>query len=489
MRNECNKIFFVYLLLQLFMSSIAAQPSAVIKQIMDCKEMSHALIGCMVEEVGKKEAVVSHNADTRLVPASVLKSITTATALEILGKNYRYPTEIQYDGIITDGVLKGNIYIKGHGDPTLGSRHFEPQSKEFIQEWVTAVISAGIKKIEGGIVSDESLFDTEGISAKWLLEDLGSYYGAGSYALNIFDNTFSLYLNSGDTGTRPHIVRTDPVMGITFHNYLKVSPENRDSCYIIGMPFCQERYLYGAIPANKTGYWLKGDIPDPALFIADYFEKALADKGINTSIPASCSRLLQETGKWERRERKELTTTYSPTLSEIIEKTNHVSHNLFADALLKTIGLRYQPQKNESISSFGRGIMVMKNFWKEHGIDISVMNIYDGSGLAATDKVTAKSICSILNYMASKSKHSDAFINSLPAAGQEGSVSNFLKGTNLEGKAWLKSGSMSGVRCYAGYVRHNGKLYCVALLANGFDGNSRTINRILSDLLLGLFGE
>ena len=117
-------------------------------------------------------------------------------------------------------------------------------------------------------------------------------------------------------------------------------------------------------------------------------------------------------------------------------------------------------------------------------MDVSEITIYDGSGLAPANKVTAHFITNVLTYMATKSTHVQVFRNSLPQAGLEGSVRNFLKDTSLSGKAWLKSGSMSGVRCYAGYIQKNGKWYSVVLLANNFSGSTWTINRCLEKLLL-----
>ena len=138
------------------------------------------------------------------------------------------------------------------------------------------------------------------------------------------------------------------------------------------------------------------------------------------------------------------------------------------------------------ISSFGRGIQVVKAFWEEKGVDISGITIYDGSGLAPANKVSARFISDVLTYMVTKSTHAQAFRNSLPVAGQEGSVRNFLKDTSISGKAWLKSGSMSGVRCYAGYIQKNGKWYSVVLLANNFKGSSWAMNRCLEEFLVGM---
>lgn len=477
------KIFLVFLLSGQFLP-VWAQPQAADKSFLLRPEWEHASLGYLIKEMATGRVVSSYQPDRQLTPASVLKVLTTATALGILGEEYKYPTTLSYDGAIQDSVLQGNIYIKGHGDPTLGSSYFAPESKDFLPLWIKAIQGLGIKEIKGGIIADESIFDTEGVSMKWVREDLGSYYGAGSYGLNLFDNRFDLYIKSGAPGTRPQVLRTSPQVELSLHNYLRAQSVKSDSSYMVGMPFSTERFLYGVVPAYQSQYRLRGDIPEPALFLAEYLHRQLQERGIRITRKPSCYRQFMERGNWNPGERTEIITTYSPPLKKIIEKTNHVSHNLFADALLKTLGLRYQPKRNEVISSFGRGIQIVKDFWKKKGVDVSEITIYDGSGLAPANKVTAHFITDVLTYMATKSTHVQVFRNSLPQAGLEGSVRNFLKDTSLSGKAWLKSGSMSGVRCYAGYIQKNGKWYSVVLLANNFSGSTWTINRCLEKLLL-----
>ncbi len=460
----------------------SAKSTALLKQ----EGMEHASFSYIVEDISTGKVMTSFQPDLQVTPASVLKLITTATALELLGEDYRYPTTVLYDGYIENGILNGNLYIKGSGDPTLGSTHFEPNSKNFIDEWRNAILQLGIKTIKGSIIADESIFDTEGISMKWVREDLGSYYGAGSYGISFHDNLYSLYLNSSSIGTRPKIVQTDPVIKLDFHNYLKTANVRTDSCYIVGMPFSTERYLYGVVPANRQKYRLKGDIPDPALFLAKYFQQILKNSGITIQKGASCYRILQERNLWKPGKQTKIITTYSPTLKQIVEKTNHVSHNLFADALLKTIGLRYSNGRKNILSSFGKGLEVLKDYWNKKGLDISSLTMVDGSGLAPANKVTANLLNDLLIYM-SKSKHASSFINSLPKAGIEGSVRNFMKETPLTGKVFLKSGSMSGVKCYAGYVKNQNKTFSIVVLTNNYTMNGRSLNKRLEKFIISLF--
>lgn len=482
-----NKIVLLCLLICLHLLA-GAQTPAPVKWLLQAPYMRGASFSLVVKDVQEGRTVYSYDTDRLQSPASVLKTVATATALEILGEDYRYPTTLEYDGILENGTLEGNLYIKGSGDPSLGSSHFAPGQNKFLSTWIAALQKAGIKHITGSVISDESIFDTEGVSIKWLREDMGNYYAPGSYGISIFDNMYKLSLQTGAAGTRPVLKGTEPdIPFIRFKNYLKAAPVSSDSAYIIGAPLDDVRYLYGVLPANREAYVLKGDIPDPALYLARYLTDQLQQKGIRVDGSPSCYRIEVEENRWKKGERKEIVTTYSPTLREIASVCNHVSHNLYADALVKTVGLQYKPRRNEMISSFGRGVQVVKEYWEKKGLDVFPLRMNDGSGLAPANKVSAGFMGELLVYMATESAVSDAFIASLPQAGIEGSVRNFLKGSKLQGKARLKSGGITGVRSYAGYITKDGKTYAVAVFSNNYSCSMSRMTGALEKLLLQLF--
>ena len=482
-----NKIVLLCLLICLHLLA-GAQTPAPVKWLLQAPYMRGASFSLVVKDVQEGRTVYSYDTDRLQSPASVLKTVATATALEILGEDYRYPTTLEYDGILENGTLEGNLYLRSSGDPSLGSSHFAPGQNKFLSTWIAALQKAGIKHITGSVISDESIFDTEGVSIKWLREDMGNYYAPGSYGISIFDNMYKLSLQTGAAGTRPVLKGTEPdIPFIRFKNYLKAAPVSSDSAYIIGAPLDDVRYLYGVLPANREAYVLKGDIPDPALYLARYLTDQLQQKGIRVDGSPSCYRIEVEENRWKKGERKEIVTTYSPTLREIASVCNHVSHNLYADALVKTVGLQYKPRRNEMISSFGRGVQVVKEYWEKKGLDVFPLRMNDGSGLAPADKVSAGFMGELLVYMATESAVSDAFIASLPQAGIEGSVRNFLKGSKLQGKARLKSGGITGVRSYAGYITKDGKTYAVAVFSNNYSCPMSRMTRALEKLLLQLF--
>ncbi|MDR1344045.1 MAG: D-alanyl-D-alanine carboxypeptidase/D-alanyl-D-alanine-endopeptidase [Tannerellaceae bacterium] len=491
MKNKC----FVMLLLCCLAQVAFAQTHPALKRFLDHKYMKGASFSLLIKDVNSREILYSYDSDRKLTPASVLKTVTTATALEVLGADYRFATTLEHDGAITDSVLNGNLFVKGSGDPTLGSSHFgagrngyAPGQNIFIQQWIAALKKAGISRISGHVIADESIFDTEGISMKWLHEDMGSYYAAGSYGLSVFDNLYNLYVNTGAPGSRPVIVECVPdIPSLRFHNYLTSARVTADSSYVTGYPFSDDRYLYGVLPANGKRILLRGDIPDPPLFLAQYLRDRLQEGGIIVEGEATCFRLLQEEDNIPRGERKILATTHSPTLAEIARVTNEQSNNLYAQALLNALGAAYKPEAGEVISSTGKGIMTLRSYWQEKGLDISSLWMFDGNGIALTNKVTASFICDMLVYMATRSKEAGAFVASLPKAGLEGTVAGILRGSALQGKALLKSGGMSRVRAYAGYVREGDRQYAVALFTNNYSSSMQEITREIEKLLIALF--
>lgn len=478
--------YLIYLLLFTGAASTAQAPQP-LRQCLQAPYMKGAAVALSVKEVQSGQTVYSYLPDLEITPASVMKTVTTAAALEILGGDYTFPTVLEYDGTLADSVLRGNLYIRGSGDPTLGSSHLEQAPAAFPEPWLKALRHAGIRRIEGSVIADEGCFDDEGVSWKWVNEDLGSYYGAGSYGITVFDNNYRLTLRTGAPGTVPAIRDTTPRIDLVFHNRMKSMAAPRADYYLWGAPFSRERYLSGEVPAHRERYEIWGDIPDPALFLAEYVTGYLQKNGIPVAGRPACRRLLREENRWNDGQKTELAVTSSPPLSRVVRIVNETSQNLYADILLKTLGNRPEQSTAQPHTSFEKGSAAVSRLWEQRGLDVASLWMYDGSGLAVADKLTAGFLTDLLVYMRTRSKEADTFYASLPLAGREGTVKNFLKGSALEGRARLKSGSMSRVKSYAGYIRSGSKEYAVALLINNYACDGPEIMRAMEKLLLALF--
>jgi D-alanyl-D-alanine carboxypeptidase/D-alanyl-D-alanine-endopeptidase (penicillin-binding protein 4) len=470
-----NKVSHIFLILSLFIVGIAkGQEQSAIAKFMDNPEMRHAQVGFVFRELSTGSIIEEYSSQKSCTPASVTKLITTATGLEVLGPEFRFSTVIEYDGHIDEkGCLQGNLYIRGGGDPSLGSSAFKDSM--FIQKWIAALQKIGILSVNGQIIADVSLYEKDPIPSLWIREDLGNYYGAGAFALSVFDNTVSITLKSSKKEGIPQVVNTFPNVGYVYENNLKIRNTKKDSIYVFGDPYSLNRSLYGTIRENQEKVTVKGDISNPPLFLAKYFQTKMKDAGIG--VKGGVAVLFTKGEK----KRKIIYTHYSPTLAEIIKETNVHSNNNYAEHLLKYLSLQ-----KDSVASTEGGTKFVRSYWAAKGLDVSGLFMYDGSGLSPKDAICADFLCNILVYMNQKSSNAGTYYASLPIAGETGTVAPFLKNTSLKGQVHLKSGSFKNVQCYAGYVGKQDKQYAFCIMLNNFVGERKKTVGLVENLLTNI---
>ena len=257
-----------------------------ISNLQNDSDLTHASWSICVLDTKKDSIIIEYNSNLSLVPASTQKIITTSTALALLGWNFKYETRLEYDGKLDSakGILHGNLYIKGSGDPTLDSETFKKKSDTIplTDQWAKIISSKGIKKIEGGIIADGSAFEDETVPYGWIWGDMGNYYGAGTSGLNFSDNKFALYFQSGKkNGDTTIITKISPeIPQMRVLNFVRTKGYS-DNAYIYGSPYSLVRYVKGTIPANKTDYEVEGSMPDPPLFCAQSLDSSLRKIGIS----------------------------------------------------------------------------------------------------------------------------------------------------------------------------------------------------------------
>jgi D-alanyl-D-alanine carboxypeptidase/D-alanyl-D-alanine-endopeptidase (penicillin-binding protein 4) len=434
--------------------------------------LQNANISLLVKNTTTNATVCEYHSKNSVVPASTMKLVTTATALELLGADFRFQTKLELDGSVSaDGVLNGNLYIRGGGDPTLGSEKLGDTT--FLTKWVDVIKSRGIRKINGKVIADAGLFDDEGVNPKWTWEDMGNYYAAGIYGISYLDNTYRLILRSGSVGTTPTVLRVVPeIANLKIDNQLVSTSISFDSAYFYGAPHSNFRSVTGEIPANRAEFITKGDIPNPALLLAQHFTNRLVQNGVAVrDLPTD---IVEQTS-----ERTAIYTHVSPLLSEIITETNVHSNNFFAENVFKYLALQ-----NKAVATNTEAVQVIKSFWKSKGLSVDQLFMYDGSGLSPSDAVSAQFFVELLSYMQTKSVNKDIFFRSLPVAGENGTLKSFLQRTPLQGKVHAKSGTISRVKSYAGYIDAKGKQLVFALLINNPNGSSKAVTRKMEDFLL-----
>lgn len=428
-------------------------------------------IGIIVKDVEKGKILAQHNSKMALTPASSQKLVTTASALEILGEDYQFKTLIETDGNIVKGILKGNLIIKGGGDPTLESKYFESR-QNIARQIVFKLKELNINAIDGNILVDNSYFKPS-IPRTWIWEDIGNYYGAVPNAINYRDNMYTLFFKSEQAGRKTKISKTLPHnTGLKFDNQVVSSEINRDLAYIFGGNTSNLRRIEGSIPQNRNEFKVKGAFLHPELALLEDLKTELKNNNI---------KVLNEKGL-SKNNRKDLFKILSPKLKDIVYWTNQKSVNLFADQLLFEIG-----QKQNEKADWETGTKTINEFWREKGIETKYQNLLDGSGLSHFNAISAEFFSQILTSMYYSNNY-NAFLSSLPVAGKSGTLKHFGKSSVIASNWKAKTGSMTGVRTYCGYLKNSkNKPYIVCILINNHQCSSKELNNKLLNLLIHIY--
>lgn len=477
------KMLKILIFLLLTPSMVGAQlKQEGIQAFLDTPGLEHASVGICVKDISGKD-VISYNADKLYTPASILKVVTTATALEILGPEYRYETTLA-----KDRNQKNRLLIHGYGDPTLGTKHLDNIPNVFISQWTDRIKQNfdSAKNIEITVIDD--YFGYEGISDRWIYQDMGNYYAAASYGISVYDNTYQLFFNTMRRDTCPVVTKIDPEINLNFRNAMTVNASGQDNGYIHGAPFSLDRLLTGSIPAGRTEFSIKGDIPNPGLYLGEVLAKQLSGLGYNiAAVDNTYNRYFENMYQKDKDYFTEdvFYRHLSFPLKDIIKSTNVRSDNHYAEHLIRTVGRVNKPDIYSS--SLDAGVDKTIEFWKSKGLNTNALTMFDGSGLAPSDAVSAAFMCDLLVYMQANSKYSQDFFESLPKAGKDGTVKNRLKGTRLAGKISMKSGSIYGVQCFAGYYIDGDKKYAFTIMVNKFTGQRSQVVKAIDRLLLSIF--
>jgi serine-type D-Ala-D-Ala carboxypeptidase/endopeptidase (penicillin-binding protein 4) len=425
--------------------------------------------------------LLDFNSQKTVNVASCFKAITTAVALDKLGKDFTFKTQLEYSGKLQNGILKGNLYIKGGGDPTLGSALMPGLSwGKTLDTWIQKIKSLGVRQIEGAVIADEELFNPNLIPYEWIWGDIGNYYGAPAGAINVLDNTYKLYFRPTKLGEGAIILKTEPNLPeLRFINEVKTAEAGSgDQAVIVGTPYDDMRIVSGKIPMGGT-FAIKGSLPDPAGFVARQLTQKLKFASIAVAQPANTSRLLKLSNAWQVEARQMIYQHESPRLQDIVDFTNFYSVNLYAEAILKTIGL-HENQRASTLS----GTQIIQKYWRDRGIDTQGFYMQDGSGMALANGITARQLTEML-YKLSKEKIFPRFYASLPVAGLHGTMKSVGAGTKMQNNLRAKSGGMTRVLAYTGYFRtESGELMSFTLVANQYTCKYAQIKKKLEDILL-----
>ena len=429
-----------------------------------CREegMKHGMLSVCVYNITTGKEIYARNAELSVTPASVQKLLTTGVGFARLGSDFRFTTKISMRGDIDrDGVLHGNIYLTGGGDPLLGSyRYRQTTSDSLFASWTLALKKKGIRRVDGRVCYNVSIFDEQPLHDSWQWGDIGNYYAAGVSGLNFHENMYFVYFNAGKKlGYPATAVRTVP-KNIDIHGTCEVTTagENTgDQVTIYGSPTNKERLYRGTVPFGKTDFAVRGAMPNPARTCADLFSSYMRTHGIGVS---SNSMQVYSTPDSLRQVVDYRSTSYYT----IAQYTNLTSNNIYAESIFKYLGY-----DKYGIGSFENGSRVVMDYLKDKGLATGGVHVVDGSGLSRLNSITASFMCRYLATM-SKEPFYNEFLQSIAKVGENGTAKNLLPNLPKNITVHVKTGTMDGVKAYAGYViAANGQTLAFTIVSNGHD--------------------
>ena len=438
-------------------ASLQQQLSAAFDKLQTDEQCKYGTISLTVLDAKTGEQVFTGNPNVGMAPGSTMKTVTTITAYNLLGSSFTYQTPFGYTGTITNGTLNGDLIIKGSGDPTLGSWRWTATNRPAIlNQLVSALKKAGINKINGRVIGDDSLFGTQAIPDGWIWQDMGTYYGAGVNALSWHENQFDINLRTGMVGASVSITGSTPAMPyLTFKSELTTGAAGTgDQAYpYLPTGTSNVMYLRGTYAIDKAEKSVATAIPDPAFDMAYRLLDTLKRLGIAANATAESSLTLAAKNEATPAIGTNLLNITSPSLGQIVYWTNRKSVNLYAEELLKAIALK----AGKTVTT-NNAVEVLQNYWKGRGIDPHSMDVADGSGLSPANRITSSTIATIMQSTRKEAWYNE-FYDSLP----------------IYNDMHMKSGSIYHVLAYTGFVTHQGRELCFSIMVNNYNGSTSGI--------------
>lgn len=433
--------------------------SAEVERVLKSPALATAKVGIFVQDVQSGEAVYGKNEDTLMSPASNTKLVTTAVALSALKPDFRFQTKVLTDGVLgADGVLSGNVYVKGGGDPALVSERVWYIANEL---W-----HSGVRRISGDLVGDDSYFDQERVQVGWDEDTSDRAYQAMTSGLSVNFNTITVRLNPSPAEGRMGRVLFDPPTEFAKLDAAVTTTGGRTRVQIDVSPLPLSRdksggrdqvVVKGKVSANDQGraYWRKVDYPTE--FAAHVFASFFKNAGIEI------------TGKVRTgvagKDATVLLSADSPRLAEIISDLNKTSNNFVAEQILKTVGA----EQLGAPGSWDKGLTVVRQWLGSAGISEQSYKLQNGSGLGDVNRLTPKQLVTVLTTAYRDPTYGPEYVVSLGVAGSSGTMRNRMTSGVATYRVRAKTGSLAGACTLSGYVSTlGGRTLAFSILVNGF---------------------
>jgi len=453
------------------LSNAERQLGADLDRVFGAQVMSQGEWGVEVKSLDTGRVLYERNARKLMMPASNMKIVTLATAAQTLGWEYRFTTTLETAAPIDNGVLAGDLIVRGTGDPTINTR--DQRATSVFDDWALALRGLGITRIDGDIVGDDNAFDERGLGAGWAWDYLQYGYAAPVGALQYNEDVAALTISAGATEGAPAVVTLAPGSGLRVINraYTGASKSEVTVDYTrrLDAPVLE---ITGSLPVDSAPLTRTVAVVNPTVFFAQALKDALDARGIPVTGDAADADERVTIAPPDTR--RQLVQTQSPPLREIATTMMKVSQNLYAETLLKASAAAHG-----GLGTVAGGSLATRALLDGWGIPASTYVQVDGSGLSRYDYVTADMLATILEHEYRDPATHDAFVGTLPIAGKDGTLRSRLKKTHAENNASAKTGSIANVRTLSGFVRaRSGETFVFSMLANSFAIPASTVTWI-----------
>lgn len=456
----------------------AAPPSptaARVLAILDSTGGSGTLWAVYVADARTGDVLLARNEAMGMLPASNAKTFTMATALDVFGSAKRFRTPLLFKGTQAGGVLRGDLVVRGSGDPSFGSS--EMAGPDPFDTWAQALRARGVTRIEGRLVGDDDAFDDhpygEGWDIDYVTKQASRLLGVSASGLSYHDNLVTVRL--GTTARNAAGLATEPAGYLDVVDRSSTEGRTRGSAVRMRRVLGTERIVLGGSIPRSTGATLEIPVTNPTALAAHAFRSALDSAGIDVRAlkPFDVDDLPEPP---DPEGADTLAVHVSPPLGEILQVVGHESNNFYADQIFRAFGWAGTAE--------GAGKQVQA-FLAKAGARAELNSLFDGSGLSRKNYVTAEALGRTYVTMYSH-RERQAFFDALAGPGIESTLQYRLPGLRVR----AKTGSLEFVRALSGYVTtESGQDIVFVLLANNFAGAPyrvvATMDRVVNALATG----
>ncbi|MGA2758976.1 MAG: D-alanyl-D-alanine carboxypeptidase/D-alanyl-D-alanine-endopeptidase [Candidatus Cybelea sp.] len=395
-----------------------------------------AYVGLLAVDAARGTVLYARNADDEFTPGSTFKLLVGSAALQTLGADFRFVTTLSSDVPPKDGIVSGSLYLHGGGDAHLSAADLRAAA--------LAASRAGIRRVDGAIVVDDSHYDAQRFAPGWTVDDLPYEYGALVSALELEDGVVHVYVSPGPAAGAPVKLRVEPTSGaFTVENHAVTGVAHSEDTTDVVRPFDspQRIEIVGSYPAGATeSDDLEPSVPDPALYAGDVLRRALGDAGIAVAGGVR--------GGVAPRGAEVFWRFESAAMPQLLSEFWLPSDNLMGDLFLKELGAA----RSGEPGSFTNGIAVEGDYLRSIGVDPATLSITDGSGHSAYDRITPRDLVAILQSDW-EGAYRSLVIDALPEAGVRGTLKDAFAGTSLDGRVFAKTGTHRHARTLSGFIQ------------------------------------